>query len=348
MHAIVLIMKAFRRFRWQDVPKRKRQATYIGAIVATSTATMQYKFQECIEVVGNPAKIQNPNTLFWIRMLFGRMRSRWVGALAELHVPVAMRPTLYSAFAWKYGANIEEARYPLDSYSCFQEFFSRALQEDARPIAALPNGLVSPVDGKVLSLGFVDEPDARIEQVKGATYSLPAFLGEDPVLSMGAKSRICYAVMYLAPGNYHRFHSPCSFDISMGRHFCGELLPVREGFLKIVNDVFSVNERVVLIGRWRHGQMHLGAVGAANVGNIFLDFDPKLKTNRLRDITNHCGGDLSWKKYPEAVHLDAGGTLGGFKMGSTVVIVFEAPENFKFSISQQDLVRVGQPIGEVL
>lgn len=341
-------VKAIRRFRWQDVPKRRRQATYITAIAATSVATMQYKFTECIEVVGNPAGIQNPNALFWLRILFGRMRSRWMGALAELHVPVAIRPTLYRAFAWKYGANLEEVRYPLEAYSSFQEFFSRALQEDARPIATLPNGLVSPVDGKVMRFGFIDEPDARIEQVKGATYSVPSFLGEDPVLTKAEKSRICYAVLYLAPGDYHRIHSPCSFDIRMGRHFCGELLPVFVGFLKRVNDVLAINERVVLTGSWPHGQMYLAAVGAANVGNIFLDFDPKLKTNRLRDITNHCGGDLSWKKYSEPVHLDAGGAVGGFKLGSTVVLVFEAPESFKFSISQWDPVRVGQPIGEVL
>ena len=39
--------------------------------------------------------------------------------------------------------------------------------------------------------------------------------------------------------------------------------------------------------------MNLVAVGAANIGSIFLDFDRKLKTNRLRDIAVHCGGDIS-------------------------------------------------------
>lgn len=321
--------------------------TYVGALATTTVATMQYKFQECIEIVGNPARVSNPNVLFWMRMLFGRSRSRWFGSLMELHVPVALRPPLYRLFALRYGVDLEEVRYPLDTFKSFQDFFCRALKEGARPIADLPNGLVSPVDGKVMKFGYIDGPDARIEQVKGATYSLPSFLGQDPVVE-GAQSRICYAVLYLAPGDYHRIHSPCSFDITMGRHFCGELLPVFIGFLKTVNDVFSVNERVVLSGKWRFGHFHLGAVGAYNVGNIFLDFDQKLKTNRLRDITNHCGGDLSWKKYSETIHLDAGGALGGFRLGSTVVLVFEAPDNFQWRISQWEPIRVGQPIGEVL
>merc|ERR1719343_715652 len=106
-------------------------------------------------------------------MLFGRSRSRWFGSLSELHVPVALRPSLYRLFAWKYNADLDEVRYPLDSFRTFQEFFCRALREGARPIADVPAGLVSPVDGRVLSAGTIDGPDARLEQVKGATYSMP-------------------------------------------------------------------------------------------------------------------------------------------------------------------------------
>lgn len=308
---------------------------------------MQYKFKECIEIVGNPAQITNPNTLFWLRLLFGRARSRWFGALCELHVPVALRLPLYRLFAWGFGADLAEVRYPLDSFRTFQEFFCRTLREGARPIANLPAGLVSPVDGKVMASGIISGPEARIEQIKGATYSVPAFLGVDPALSLGAGSTLSYVVLYLAPGNYHRIHAPCGLEFNIGRHFCGELLPLFPAFLKRVSDVFSVNERVVLSGTWQFGQLHLVAVGAANVGNIFLDFDAKLKTNRMRDITNHCGGDLSAKKYPEGVRLGAGDAVGGFRLGSTVVLVFEATEGFCWRVTEGDTVRVGQPIGEV-
>lgn len=340
-------MRALRRFRWADVPKRRRQLTYVGVFVTGVTATMQYKFTECIEIVGNPARISNPHFLFWLRMLFGRARSRWFGALSELHVPVALRLPLYRLFAWTYDVNLEEVRYPLDSFGTFQEFFCRTLREGARPIADVPSGLVSPVDGKVLTSGVIRDAGARVEQVKGATYSVPSFLGTDPAEAAAAGSTIRYVVLYLAPGNYHRIHAPCSLDFFVGRHFCGELLPVRPSFLQWVNDVFTVNERVVLSGSWRFGQMHLVAVGATNVGNIFLDFDPKLKTNRMRDIANHLGGDLSTKKYHDGVHLDAGDTVGGFRLGSTVVLIFETAQNFQWRVAQGDVVRVGQPLGEV-
>jgi phosphatidylserine decarboxylase len=315
--------------------------------VGTFTLMMQYKFLECIEIVGNPAQITSPNTLFWLRVLFGRMRSRWFGALTEVRLPVGLRAPLFRLFAWTYDVDLEEVRYPLDSFRTFNDFFCRVLADGARPISDLPTGLVSPVDGRVLTSGVIRSANARVEQVKGATYSVPAFLGQDPMESKGDQSLVRYIVLYLAPGDYHRIHAPCQVKFSQGRHFCGELLPLKQSLLRKVDDIFAVNERVVLSGDWRHGQMHLVAVGATNVGNIYLDFDEKLKTNRLRDITVHCGGDVSRKLYPEGVSLDTGSHVGGFRLGSTVVLVFDAPECFEWKVKPGDSIRVGEPLGDV-
>lgn len=328
------------------MPKRRRQLVYAGLIVTTVTATLEFKFQECMEIVGNPAKVTSPHTLFWLRVAFGRTRSRWMGSLSEMRIPVALRSSVYRLYAMKYGVNLSEVRYPLDAYKSFNEFFSRELVDGARPIAHIPDGLISPVDGTVMTSGVIETRDARVEQVKGATYSVRSFLGMDPVEQAGKSSTIRYVVLYLSPGDYHRIHSPCEVRFSQGRHFCGELLPVRGWLLERVSDIFAVNERVVLSGQWRFGQMHLVAVAAANVGNIFLDLDAKLRTNRMRDVTVHCGGDISSKLYPEGVSLQPGDKVGGFKLGSTVVLVFETPRKFKWKVEPGDVVKVGQPLGE--
>lgn len=340
------MLKVLRRFRWKNLPKRQRQLTALTVVVGATTATMNYKFKECIEIVGNPAEISNPNTLFWLRMVYGRMRSRWFGAMAEVHVPVALRQSLYSLFAWRYNADLEEVRYPLESFRSFQDFFCRSLKTGSRPIADVPEGLVCPVDATVLKAETLDCPLGRVEQVKGATFSVTSLLGSDPSRSLGAKSKLQYVVLYLAPGKYHRIHAPCALEFDSGKHFAGELLPVRTGFLQWMPDVFSVNERVILSGTWKQGQIHVVPVGAANVGNIYLDFDEKLKTNRLRDVVWHCGGDVSEKKFVPPASLQPGEHLGGFRMGSTVVIVFESSADFEWRVAPGDEVRVGQPLGE--
>jgi len=298
-------------------------------------------------VVGNPAQITSIHTIFWLRLAYGRSRSRWFGSLTELTLPVKLREPLYQLYAWKYGANLDEVRYPLDSYQTFNEFFCRSLRDGARPISSVADGLVSPVDGRLLTCGKLSCMGERITQVKGATYSVPAFLGLEPVDPdlEDPSPEVHYAVLYLTPGDYHRIHSPAEVEFKSGRHFCGEFFPLRESLLNRVDDVFCVNERVVLSGTWRFGQMHLAAVAATNVGNIYLDFDARLKTSRMRDIAVHCGGDVSSKLYPDGISLRTGDAVGGFRLGSTVVLFFDAPSSFQWKVGIGNSVRVGEPLG---
>jgi phosphatidylserine decarboxylase len=329
------------------ITKQQRYLAYAGSSVVVVTAILNHKFHECVEVVGNPAHISSLHTIFWLRLAFGRTRSRWFGSLTELTLPVKLREPLFRLYAWMYSANLDEVRYPLDSFQSFNEFFCRPLRDGVRPISEIPDGIVSPVDGRLLTCGKLVRAGERIAQVKGATYSVSAFLGLEPVDEdfLDSSRVVHYAVLYLAPGDYHRIHSPADVEFKSGRHFCGELFPVRESLLKRVDDVFCVNERVVLSGTWRFGQIHLAAVAAANVGNIYLNFDGRLKTNRMRDIAVHCGGDVSSKLYPGGVRLSPGDAFGGFRLGSTVVLFFDAPDDFQWKVDVGSAVRVGMPLG---
>jgi len=48
----------------------------------------------------------------------------------------------------------------------------------------------------------------------------------------------------------------------------------------------------------------------------------------------------------KGIPVHRGEELGGFQMGSTVVLVFEAPKDFKFNIKPHQKINVGQPISE--
>ena len=45
--------------------------------------------------------------------------------------------------------------------------------------------------------------------------------------------------------------------------------------------------------------------------------------------------------------MAAGDQMGGFLLGSTIVLVFEAPESFTFDVQPGEKVRVGQALGRV-
>lgn len=50
----------------------------------------------------------------------------------------------------------------------------------------------------------------------------------------------------------------------------------------------------------------------------------------------------------EGIAVPKGDHMGLFHLGSTVVLVFEAPKSFEFALESGDRVKFGQPLGRVL
>ncbi|EEB90556.1 hypothetical protein MPER_11219, partial [Moniliophthora perniciosa FA553] len=161
-----------------------------------------------------------------------------------------------------------------------------------------------------------------------------------------------FTVIYLATGDYHRFHSPTAWVVEKRRHFVGELFSVSPYIAKRLENLFVLNERVPLLGRWKFGFFGMVPVGATNVGSIKVNFDSTLRTNER-------GKKPPPGSYTEAVYSAASPILngqpllpaqemGGFCLGSTIVLVFEAPKNFEFSIQPSQKVKVGQKLGDVI
>lgn len=183
------------------------------------------------------------------------------------------------------------------------------------------------------------------------TYSLEEFLtgqhekrndqGEEYRRSLlhGHETRLYQCVLYLAPGDYHRFHSPADWKPECRKHFSGQLLSVSPKIAKWIPSLFVINERAVYTGKWQHGFFSFTPVGATNVGCMKVYFDRTLHTNLRKPNNKDC------TKFLQNIHLNKGDMIGEFRMGSTIVLIFEAPNNFQFNLSLGQKVRVGQAIG---
>ena len=51
---------------------------------------------------------------------------------------------------------------------------------------------------------------------------------------------------------------------------------------------------------------------------------------------------------PDGHHLKRGDNFGEFNLGSTIVLIFEAPENFQFDVKQNEKVFFGQKLGSAI
>jgi len=180
-------------------------------------------------------------------------------------------------------------------------------------------------------------------------------LGEKPWYSRFTsenRTHLYYVVIYLAPGDYHRFHSPTAWVAEKRRHFAGELYSVSPYLQRTLPGLFVLNERVVLLGRWRWGFFSMTPVGATNVGSIVINFDKELRTNSLltdtaadRAAEEAAARGEPYSGFAEATYESAspvlkghalrrGEEMGGFQLGSTIVLVFEAPQGQRPSLDE--------------
>ncbi len=208
-------------------------------------------------------------------------------SIAASTLPIISKPLIYG-FKTIYGIKLEDyKRKSISDYMSLNDFFTREIES-----RVMEDGVVSPVDGKILQRGAID--GLAMIQAKGKKFTLPQFLQVDDPARMENGD---FVTIYLAPYNYHRVHMPCDGTLIAVKQIAGQSLPVNMFAVNNVSGLYSVNERVVMVFDVNGYYMILVLVGALFVDSI--------------DYTTKLG---AYKK---------GDEVGKFNFGSTVVMLFE-------------------------
>jgi phosphatidylserine decarboxylase len=214
-------------------------------------------------------------------------------------------------FIRRYGVDMTEAADPDPAhYACFNDFFTRALRDGARPLATAP--FVSPVDGAVIRCGTI--AGGQILQVKGHRYSARALVGGDATLAAPFEDGEAISV-YLSPKDYHRIHMPCDGRLLRMIHVPGDLFSVNPTTVLGVPGLFARNERVVCLFESAFGPFVLTLVGATIVGSMATVWHGLVNETRS-------GVLREWRYDDQNITLKRGDEMGRFLLGSTVVMLF--------------------------
>ena len=239
-------------------------------------------------------------------------------------------------FVGRYQVNMAEAANPdIASYASFNDFFTRALKDGARPLAEA--SLICPVDGAISQFGPIAQD--QVFQAKGHSYSTTALVGGDAALGARFENGH-FATLYLSPRDYHRIHMPCAGELTRMIHVPGELFSVNPTTARGVPGLFARNERVVCVFESDQGPFVLVLVGATIVGSMATVWHGQVNPPRTGTLRQ-------WDYAPGQVRLQKGEEMGRFLLGSTVVMLFpQGPLQFNPAWAPARPIQLGEAMAQ--
>ncbi|WP_321469694.1 phosphatidylserine decarboxylase [Halarcobacter sp.] len=237
--------------------------------------------------------------------------SQYFGKFAKFEFPLFIQKFINGAYVKFLGLNMSEFRNP-KFYKSLNDLFTRELAIP-REIDKDKDCFISPSDSLITQCGNLE--DDLLLQIKGMEYSVEEMLTYNCANNFAKVKNGTYMNFYLSPKDYHRYHAPCDFKVNKLIHVPGKLYPVNLKYLNKQIDLFVENERVILECTHEEKLFYMVFVGALNVGQMVFNFEPKVETNNDTK-------EIKIYEY-ESLEIKKGECLGYFKMGSTVVMVWE-------------------------
>lgn len=231
--------------------------------------------------------------------------TRIAGALADSRRPW-LKNAMIEWFHQRYQVNMDEALEPdLSTYESFNEFFTRPLKPQARPLATNPEHWLSPADGQISQTGQLSGD--CIVQAKGRLYSATQLLNSSRWAQEVRGGDFC--TIYLSPKDYHRLHMPLDATLTDTCYVPGKLFSVNNATAEGVDALFARNERLVCRFESEHGVFFMVYVGAMIVAGISTPWNGREQSTSVP----------RWQAHQH--HLKQGEEAGRFMLGSTVILL---------------------------
>jgi len=226
-----------------------------------------------------------------------------LGRLADRRWSAPVGRAVVGLYSRVYDVELDECQES-SGWASFDAFFTRRLRDGARAVDPDPRVVASPADGRLESLGSIDE--AGTFRVKGRPYAVAELVGDAQEARRFLGGAGC--VVYLSPRDYHRVHSPVSGTIRRIRSMPGDYYPVNAIGVRHVH-----NRRVSIEVDAE------GGLGRVTVVMVVAMIVGRITTVGVdsRDVP------LGDHVFEPALSVRRGGELGVFHLGSTAVVLVE-------------------------
>jgi phosphatidylserine decarboxylase len=210
-------------------------------------------------------------------------------------------------FIEEFGLDVSEFAQHPDSFTSFNDFFTRKLTSAARPLASGNQVAIIPADGRYWFYPHFDQADGII--VKGETFDLATLIGDAELAKRYQQGAMVIA--RLCPTDYHRYHFPVDCVPGETQLINGWLYSVNPIAIKKNLQIFTQNKRT------------LCKLQTKEFGTVLF-----------MEIGATCVGAMHQTYTADQTHLK-GDEKGYFSFGASSLIVLFEPNTIQFD---QDLI----------
>lgn len=197
--------------------------------------------------------------------------------------------------------NIDMSLYEEKKYKSYNDFFTRKIKKENRPICLDENVLISPSDGNATVIQIADD---TVFSIKNTQYTLAELL-KDNQLAEEFRGGLCY-IIRLTVDNYHRYCYACDGIKSENVHI--------KGVLHTVNPIAAEHAPI-----YKENSREYTIINSENFGKILQMEVGALVVGK---ISNHHKEECTVKKGEEK---------GFFEFGGSTVIILTQKDKVKSS-----------------
>ena len=215
---------------------------------------------------------------------------------------------------------------PLGGYKSFNDFFTRRLKENVRPISAKNDSsiIVSPNDGNIKILLNELEHNSVIS-IKNDPINAFEIFEHDELARHFIGGPVLYTT--LSDHSYHHFHTPVTGTVAHAQLTTGKIGGGHDGLGTWPEDAWHHQRGTYIFDTPDFGYVGMAAFGFWYISDVVMDYNV---------------GD----------NVEKGNEVGHFAFGGSAILLFFEPDAIaidrKFSFPQPSDVQMGQRIGQAL
>jgi len=207
---------------------------------------------------------------------FGRLvrpliTSGWVNRLIRVLYTSRLSARLIPRFIRRFSIPTDEIEKPLEHFTSFNDFFTRKLKKDSRPIDTRNQSITSPCDSKLLVIENLSETTTFY--AKKHAFDCASFLESKELVSLFKGGTLF--LFRLSVDDYHRFHFPCSGEISCTTQQGASFNSVQPLAYNTTNPLMKNHRISCVLSIPQQTKLFFSAVGSLAVGSVAMTYKPQ-------------------------------------------------------------------------